>query len=34
MNRYGVSWCVICGLLSTKPGDLVNDNDLLLITND
>lgn len=30
INKFGVSWCVICGLLG-KTGDLTNENDVLLI---
>ena len=35
MNRYGVAWCCICGLLSnTNNAELMDENDALLIKKD
>lgn len=30
-NKYGVSWCVNCGLLSNKPAEPLKEEDKLLI---
>lgn len=31
-NKFGVTWCVICGLLSTSTGEQqLEDNDSLLV---
>ena len=30
-NKYGVTWCVICGLLSTVSSQELCDNDGLII---
>lgn len=30
-NKFGITWCVICGLLSNKPADRASDEDLILV---
>ena len=30
-NKFGVTWCTICGTLSNKPSFIMNDNDKLTI---
>lgn len=31
-NKFGVTWCAICGLLSNKPGmDFASDDEELII---
>lgn len=30
-NKYGVTWCVICGMLSNKQADPATEEDHLLI---
>jgi hypothetical protein len=35
VNKYGVTWCVVCGLLSNKTGMAeLSDDDRLLIVGD
>ena len=31
MNKFGVTWCVICGMLSNKPADPATEDETLLI---